>query len=136
LAALSSCAEGLGTGSVVMGVKDVMINSKVGNEIVFLPRIGILLKLRVSSSFGLAPSRIAGRNGGLLGSNLPCLTTSGIVSSAVCLGSTKIMVSVENVVVHSEIWNKVVFLPRISVLLELGISGCLCLASSRVAGWD
>jgi hypothetical protein len=119
-----------------MGVKDVMINSKVGNEIVFLPRIGILLKLRVSSSFGLAPSRIAGRNGGLLGSNLPCLTTSGTVSSAVCLGSPEVMVSVENVVVHSEIWNKVVFIPWVSIFLELSLGGGLCLASSRVAGWD
>lgn len=136
LAALSSCAEGLGTGSIVMGVKDVMINSKVGDEIVFLPWIGILLKLRGGSSFGLAASGIAGGDGGLLGSNLPWLTTSGVASSAVCLGSSEIMVSVENVVVHSEIWNKVVFIPWVGIFLEFGVGGGLCLASSRVASWD
>jgi uncharacterized membrane protein YqaE (UPF0057 family) len=136
LAAVSSFAVCGGIGCIAVAVEDVMINSKVGDGVVFIPWIGILLKLGMGSSLGLALNGIAGRNGCLLGSDVPLLTTSGTSSSAVVLGSGGILMGSNDVVVHSEIWNKVVFLPRISVLLELGISGCLCLASSRVAGWD
>jgi len=136
LAALSSFAEGSGIGCIAVAVKDVMINSKVGDGVVFIPWIGILLKLCGGSSLGLALNRIAGGNGGFLGSNLPLLATSGTISSAVCLGSGGIRVSSNNVVVHSEIGNKVVFIPWVSIFLKFSRGGGLCLAFNRVASWD
>lgn len=119
-----------------MAVKDLMINSKVGDGVVLIPWIGILLKLRGGSSLGLAFNRIAGRDGGLLGSNGPCLATFGILASAVVFGSSGVLVGSDDVMVHSEIWNKVVFIPGISVLLKLGRGSSLCLAFNRVTSWD
>jgi len=136
LAALSSFAECLRRGSIMVGVKDVMINSKVGDGVVFIPWIGILLKLRRGSSLGLAFNRVACRNGCLLGSNLPGLTTSGVLSGAVGLGGGGIAMSSNDVVVHSKVWNKVVFVPWISIFLKLRRGSGLGLAFNRVAGWD
>lgn len=136
MAALSSFAEGLRIGAVAVGVKDVMINSKVGDEVVFIPWIGILLKLRGGSSFGLAFNGIAGWDGCLLGSNLPLLTTSCILTRAVSSGVGGILMSSNNVAVHSEVWNKVVFIPWVGIFLELRRGGGLCLAFDGVASWD
>ena len=136
MAALSSFAECLRRGSIVVGVKDVMINSEVGDEVVFIPWIGILLELRRGSSLGLAFNRIACRNGCLLGSNLPWLTASGVLSGAVVLGGGGIRMSGNDVVVHAKVWNKVVFVPWISIFLKLVLGGGLGLAFNRVAGWD
>lgn len=113
-----------------------MINSKVGDGVVLLPWVGILLKLGGSSSLGLALDGVAGGDGCLLGSNLPCLTASGIGSGAVLLGGGGMLMSSNDVVVHSEVWNKVIFLPWIGILLELGRGGGLGLAFNRVASWD
>ena len=120
----------------MVGVKDVMINSKVGDEVVFIPWIGILLKLRRGSSLGLAFDGIAGGNGRLLCSNLPWLAASGIFSGAVCFGSGGIRMGSNNVVVHSKVGDKVVLLPWISILLKLSRGSSLCLAFNRVTGWD
>ena len=90
----------------------------------------------MSSSFGLAFNRIACRNGCLLGSNLPWLTASGVLSGAVVLGGGGIRMSGNDVVVHAKVWNKVVFVPWISIFLKLVLGGGLGLAFNRVAGWD
>lgn len=136
LAAVSSFAECGGIGCIAVAVKDVMINSKVGDGVVFIPWIGILLKLCGGSSLGLALNGIAGRNGCLLGSDLPWLTTSGTSSSAVALGGGSILMGSNDVVVHSEIWNKVVLIPWIGIFLEFSVGGSLGLAFDRVASWN
>ena len=136
LAALSSFAECCGIGCIAVGVKDVVINSKVGDGVVLIPWIGILLKLCGGSSLGLALNGIAGRNGSLLGSDVPWLATSGTSSSAVVLGGGSILMGGNDVVVYSEIWNKVVFIPWIGIFLEFGLGGSLGLAFDRVASWN
>jgi len=110
-----------------------MINSKVGDEVVFIPLVGILLKLGLGSSLGLALDRIAGRNGCCLGSNLPGLTASCISSSAIGLGGGSMAMSSKNVVIHSEIWHEVI---NVMTLWLSEIGSGACLAFNRVASGD
>ena len=57
-------------------------------------------------------------------------------AACVVLGGGGIRMSGNDVVVHAKVWNKVVFVPWISIFLKLVLGGGLGLAFNRVAGWD
>ena len=115
---------------VVLSGNDVMINSKVGDEIVFWMFVHVLLELVISGGLGSEASwevsRIASWDGFLLGK-----LSSGILV---------VLVGGDDIMVNTEVWNKVILWMLVHVLLELLISCGLGLKATwevgRVACWD
>jgi hypothetical protein len=101
------CEFSTGLLEVVLGGNDVMVYTKVWNEVVFVMLVHISLELLVGGSLGLQAfwevSRVASWDGCLLSE----LTTSIL---EVVLGGNDIMID-------TEVWNEVIFWMGIHVLL-------------------
>jgi hypothetical protein len=124
------CEFSTGLLEVVLGGNDVMVYTKVWNEVVFVMLVHISLELLVGGSLGLQAfwevSRVASWDGCLLSE----LTTSIL---EVVLGGN-------NVVINTEIWDEVILIVLIHIGLELLISSGLSFEAlgevSGVASWD
>jgi len=109
-----------------VSVKDLVVNTEVRNWIVLVPWVGIFLELGMSSCLGLAFNGVASWDGLYLSSNIPLLSTV----SCFAIGTSKCVTGmrVNDIMVNTEVWNCVVFVPWVLVLLELVWSSCLSLA--------
>jgi hypothetical protein len=115
---------------VVLGGNDVMVNSKVRDEVVLIMLIHVGLKLLASGSLGLEASWEVGRVASWDGSLLSKLST--------CL--LKVVLGGDDVVINSKVWNEIVFIMLVHVSLEFLVSSGLGLQTSwevsTVASWD
>ena len=97
-------------GGIAVGVEDVVVNTEVWNWVVLVPWVSIFLELSMSSCLGFAFDGVASWDGGFLSSNNPLLSAVSI--GAVSFGVFVMGPGVENVMVHSEVWNEVVYVVR------------------------
>jgi len=101
---------------VALSGDDVVINSKVWNEIIFIMMILISLKLLWSSSFGFSNAIwehgwVACWNGFLL-SKFPLMFECNFSISQITLGC-------DNVMINSEIWDEIILIMMILIGLKL-----------------
>ena len=134
LSTVSIFAVSFSLGSIAVGIKDIMVNTKVWNGIILVPWVSVFLELGVGSCLGLAFDGVTSWDRVLLSSNNPWLST--VSGSAVSSGKLGIAMGVKNVVVNTEVWHGVILVPRVGIFLELGVSSSLSLAFDGVAGWD
>jgi len=130
LSAVSGGTVSSGELGITMSVKNVVVNTEVWHGVILVPRVGIFLELGVSSSLGLAFDGVAGWDRSLLCSNNPWL--SAMSSLAVFTSKRMVAMSVKDIMIYSEVWYEVIFVPRISVFLEFGMSSSFGLAFNRV----
>jgi len=114
---------------VALGSKDVSVNTKVWNFVVFVPFVCILLELPWGGGLSSATFiGIASWDGFLL-SKIPC--TESFFSIL------QVGLSGNDVSIDTEIWNLVVLIPLISVFLELPWrSSFSCTSFISVACWN
>jgi hypothetical protein len=117
---------------VVLSGDDIVVNSKVWYEIIFVVLVHVGLELLVSGGLGLQTlgeiGTVASWNGLLL--ELHELSTSLL---EVVLGG-------DNVMIDSKVWYKIVFVVLVHIGLKFLISGSLGFEAfwevSTVASWD
>jgi hypothetical protein len=115
---------------VVLSSDDIVVYTEVWDEIILIVLIHIGLELLISSGFSLQAfweiGTVASWNRLLLGK----------LSS----GFLKVILSGNNIMVNTEVWNEIVLIVFVHVSLEFLISSCLGLEALReistVTGWD
>jgi hypothetical protein len=118
---------------------DIVVHTEVWDEIVLWMLIHISLELGWGSSLSLASNRSASWDGLLFSKSITELSIweklwEGILWNNPLvlqgfLGITEVVLGGDDIVIHTEVWDEIIFWMLIHISLELGWSGSLGLTS-------
>jgi hypothetical protein len=112
---------------VALSSEDVLVNSKVWNEVILIVLVHISLEFLVSSGLSLA-------------STVTIASWSRSHLHKLSTGLLEVVLGGNNVMINTKVWDEVVFVMLVHISLELLVGSSLSLQTSwevsRVASWD